>query len=58
VGTGGSFPEGEAAGHEADHSPPYNAEVKDAWSYTSTNPYVFMAYCLVKKWVLHDLLLS
>jgi len=23
-------------GHEADHSPPSNAIVKDAWSYTST----------------------
>jgi hypothetical protein len=35
-------------GHEADHSPPLNAEVKNAWSYTSTLPYVFMARCLVK----------
>jgi len=33
---------------EADHSPPPNAEVKNAWSYTSTSPYVFMVYCLVK----------
>jgi hypothetical protein len=24
--------------HEADHSPPYGADVKDAWSYTSTPP--------------------
>jgi hypothetical protein len=31
---------------EADHSPPSTAEVKFAWSYTSTPPYVFMAYCL------------
>jgi hypothetical protein len=23
-------------GHEADHSPPPNAKVKNAWSYTST----------------------
>jgi hypothetical protein len=30
------------------HSPPSNAEVKNAWSYTSTTPYVFMAWCLVK----------
>jgi hypothetical protein len=32
----------------ADHSPPYNAEVKNSWSYTSTPQYVFMAWCLVK----------
>jgi hypothetical protein len=25
-------------GHEADHSSPYSAEVKNAWSYTSTPP--------------------
>jgi hypothetical protein len=25
-------------GHEADHSPPCSAEVKNAWSYTSTPP--------------------
>jgi hypothetical protein len=35
-------------GREADHSPPSTAEYKKAWNYTSTNPYVFMAYCLVK----------
>jgi hypothetical protein len=28
---------------EADHSPPTSAEVKNAWIYTSTPPYVFMA---------------
>jgi hypothetical protein len=28
VGTGGSFPGGNAAGREADHSPPSSAEVK------------------------------
>jgi hypothetical protein len=32
---------------EADHSPPSSAEVKNAWSYTST-PYVFMAWFVVK----------
>jgi len=42
MGTRGSFP-----GREADHSPPPNAEV-NAWSYTSTHHYVFMAWCLVK----------
>jgi hypothetical protein len=33
---------------EADHSPPSIAEVKNAWSHTSTLPYVFMAWYLVK----------
>jgi hypothetical protein len=33
---------------EADHSPPSSAEVKNAWSYTSAPPYVFMAQCLVE----------
>jgi hypothetical protein len=35
-------------GREADHSPPSSAEVKNAWSHTSTSRYVFMACCLVK----------
>jgi hypothetical protein len=36
-------------GREADHSPPSSAEVKNAWSYTSTpSQYVFMAWCLFK----------
>jgi hypothetical protein len=33
---------------EADHSSPSNAEVKNAWNYTSTPPYVFMVWCLIK----------
>jgi hypothetical protein len=33
---------------EADHSPPSRAEVKNAWSYTSIPPYVYMVWCLVK----------
>jgi hypothetical protein len=33
---------------EADHSPPSNAEVENAWSYTSTPQYFFMAWCSVK----------
>jgi hypothetical protein len=28
---------------EADHSPPFNAKVKNTWSYISTPLYVFMA---------------
>jgi hypothetical protein len=35
-------------GREANHSPPSSAEVKNAWSYTSTPQYPFMASCLVK----------
>jgi hypothetical protein len=35
-------------GCEVDHSPPSNAKVKNAWSYTSTPQYVFMAWYLVK----------
>jgi hypothetical protein len=36
------------SGSEADYSPPSSAEVKNAWSYTFTPQYVFMAWCLVK----------
>jgi len=51
-----SFPVGSGAltlgvkrrGHEADHSIPSTAEVKYAWSYISTLPYAFMAWCLVE----------
>jgi hypothetical protein len=35
-------------GIESDNSPLSNAEVKNSWSYNSTPPYVFMAWCLVK----------
>jgi hypothetical protein len=35
--------------YEADHSPPSSAEVKNAWSYTSTPQYATMAWCSVKK---------
>jgi len=33
---------------EADHSPPSSVEVKNAWSYTLTPIYAFMAWCIVK----------
>jgi hypothetical protein len=36
-------------GREADHSSPSSVKVRDAWSYTSTPQYVFMAWCLVKQ---------
>jgi hypothetical protein len=48
VGTRGSFPGGKAAREWTDHSPPSSADVKNAWSCTSTLPYVFTAWCLVK----------
>jgi hypothetical protein len=35
-------------GREADHSPPSSAEVKNAWSYTSTPQYAFIAWCSVE----------
>jgi hypothetical protein len=35
-------------GHEANHSLPSSAEVKNSWSYTSTPQYVFIAWFLVK----------
>jgi hypothetical protein len=35
-------------GREADHSLPSSAEIKNAWSYISTLPYIHMAWCLVK----------
>jgi hypothetical protein len=36
-------------GREADHSLPSSSQVKNAWSYTSTPQYVFMAWCLFKR---------
>jgi len=30
-------------GREADYLPPLSAEIKNAWNYTSTPPYPFMA---------------
>jgi len=35
-------------GHEADHSPPSNAKVKNARSHTCTYQYILMMWCLVK----------
>jgi hypothetical protein len=34
------LPSFKAAGRDADHSLPSSTEVKNAWSYTSTPPYV------------------
>jgi hypothetical protein len=47
--TRGSFPKVKRPGSEADHSSPSSAVVKNAWNYTSTPQYVFMAWCSVKR---------
>jgi hypothetical protein len=48
MGTGALSPEVKRLGREADHSSISGAEVKNAWSYTSTPQYVFMVWYLVK----------
>jgi hypothetical protein len=41
------------------HSSPASVMVKNAWSYTSTSSYVFMAWCLIKQRIyLHRVVLS
>jgi hypothetical protein len=50
-GTGCLFPDGQAAGAwscEADRSSLSNTKIKVAWSYTSTSPYVLMAWYFIK----------
>jgi hypothetical protein len=51
----GSFPGVKQPEREADHSPPFCAEVKYAWSYTSNPQYIFTAKHLVKHWVSFNL---
>jgi hypothetical protein len=46
---GALSPEVKRPEREPDHSPPSNALVKNAQRYTSTLPYVSVAWCLVKK---------
>lgn len=36
------------AGREADNALSFSTEVKNAWSYTSTSPFVFTVACLIK----------
>jgi hypothetical protein len=48
TGKGAVSSEVKQPGREADHSPSFSAEVKNVWSYTSTPPYVSMAWCLLK----------
>jgi len=47
MGTRGYLLGVKRPGREADHSPPSSVEV-NAWSYTATPKYAFMAWCLVK----------
>jgi hypothetical protein len=37
------------SGPETSHSAPFSAEIPKAWSYTSTPPYVFMTWYLIKR---------
>jgi len=49
------FPRGiKLPAREADHSPPSCAEAKTLWSYTSTPPHTFMAWCLIKQRICLD----
>jgi hypothetical protein len=50
--TGSSFPEIKRPAHEADHSFPTTAEVKNVWSYTFNSSYVLMALCLEIRLIL------
>jgi hypothetical protein len=53
------FPGVKRPGCEADHSFPSSAEVKNAWNCTSTHPFVFMAWGLIKYRIgLHDVVLT
>jgi hypothetical protein len=52
MGTEGSYIGVKRPGREADHSPPSSAEAKNAGTYTSTLQYVFMAWCLIKQFIL------
>jgi hypothetical protein len=49
MGTEGSFPEVKWPRREGCHSIPPSAEVKNAWSYTSSATCVFKAWCSVKN---------
>jgi hypothetical protein len=48
MGTWGPYSWGNTAGDEAVRSSPPNTEVKKMWIYTSTPPYAFMAWYLIK----------
>jgi len=47
------------SGREADHSSPSSTKIKNAWSCTSTPPYVFVQERLIKREIrLHGVVLS
>jgi hypothetical protein len=48
MGTGCFYTRVKQSGNEDNHSPPSSAGVKNAWSYTPTPQYVFMALYLIK----------
>ena len=49
LGRRGLFPRRvKRTGHEAGHSPPTSADVKNEWRSTSTLPYFFMAWYLIR----------
>jgi len=48
MGGGDTFSRVNRPDREADHSPLSSAGIKNAWSYTSTPSYVFMAWCSIK----------
>jgi hypothetical protein len=56
MGTGGSFTGDKAAGREDDNSPLPSAEVKNAWSYTSTPPIRHSTLC--KPWSWNNVVIS
>jgi hypothetical protein len=35
-------------GHEAKHSLPPTTEIRNAWSYNSISPIIFVAWCLIE----------
>jgi hypothetical protein len=45
---GASSRGGKQTVSESDYSPPSSAVIKNPWIYTSTPPYVFKAWCLIK----------
>jgi len=58
--TGGCYHGVKQSGCEAEHSPLFSAEIKNACGTVPPLPqYVFMAWCLIKQWIhLHGMVLS
>jgi len=53
MGSGGALtPWAKWPGREADLSPHSSVELKYPWSYFSALQYFFMAWCLIKRWIL------